>query len=59
MFNPMGEPIYRIKSCAGLRTTNVAFGGPDRRTLFITEAEHGVILKAKLPTPGTVMYGLS
>ena len=46
----LGEPLYRIKSCAGMRTTNVAFGGPDRKTLFITEAEHGVILKAQLPT---------
>ena len=35
-----------------MRTTNVAFGGPDRKTLFITEAEQGVILKAALPTPG-------
>jgi gluconolactonase len=42
-----------------MRTTNVAYGGPDRKTLFITEAEHGVILKAKLPTPGVKMYGLS
>jgi len=59
VFNPMGEPIYRIRSCAGMRTTNVAYGGPDRRTLFITEAEHGVILKVEMPFPGKLMYGLS
>ena len=35
VFNPMGEPIYRIRSCAGLRTTNVAFGGPDQRLSLI------------------------
>lgn len=59
VFSALGEPLYRIKSCAGMRTTNVAFGGPDRKTLFITEAEHGVILKASLPVPGCLMYGLS
>ena len=59
VFNAMGEPIYRIKSCAGMRTTNVAYGGPDRRTLFITEAEHGAILKVRMPVPGLLPYGLS
>ncbi len=58
VFSALGEPVYRIKSCAGMRTTNVAYGGPDRKTLFITEAEQGVILKATLPTPGVKMYGL-
>jgi gluconolactonase len=55
-FDPLGEPIARIRSCAGIRTTNVAYGGPDRRTLFITEAEHGVILTARMPVPGRPMY---
>lgn len=59
VFSPMGEPLYRIKSCAGLRTTNVAYGDADRRSLFITEAEHGVILKARLPVPGKIVYGLA
>ncbi len=55
-FSKYGEPIWRIKSCAGMRTTNLAFGGPDNKTLFITEAEHGVILKAQLPVAGKRMY---
>jgi gluconolactonase len=59
VFSPFGEPLYRIKSCTGIRTTNVAYGDPDRRSLFITEAEHGVILKARLPVPGKLMFGLS
>ncbi|MSP89649.1 MAG: SMP-30/gluconolactonase/LRE family protein [Alphaproteobacteria bacterium] len=58
VFSAMGEPLYRIKSCAGNRTTNVTYGDPDRRSLFITEAEHGVILKARLPTPGRPMFAL-
>ena len=28
VFSALGEPLYRIKSCAGMRTTNVAYGGP-------------------------------
>lgn len=59
VFSALGEPLYRIRSCAGVRTTNVAYGGEDMRTLFITEAEHGVILKAKLPVPGNPMYAHS
>lgn len=56
LFNPQGEPILRVDSCAGRQTTNVAFGGPDRKTAFITECEEGVILKTEMPHPGKRMY---
>ena len=56
VFSPLGEPLYRIKSCAGLTITNCAFGGPGRKTLFITESKTGSILKAELPVPGRLMY---
>jgi gluconolactonase len=59
LFNPMGEPIARIRSCAGPLTTNVAYGGPDRRTLYITESETGQILAAKLDVPGRRMFSHS
>ena len=52
----LGEPVYRIKSCMGTHTTNVAFGWPDRTTLYITESESGTILKAELDVPGKPMY---
>ncbi|MFO1414698.1 MAG: SMP-30/gluconolactonase/LRE family protein [Burkholderiales bacterium] len=52
----LGEPLARIRSCAGIRTTNVAFGDDDLRTLYVTEAEHGVILRARLPVAGRAMY---
>jgi gluconolactonase len=56
-FSRFGEPVYRIKSCTdGRATTNLAFGGDDRRSLFITESATGTILTARLPTPGRVMY---
>lgn len=56
IFSPLGEPIGRVRSCAGIRTSNVAFGGPDGKSLFITEAEHGVILQADMNVPGRPMY---
>lgn len=56
LFSPLGEPIARIRSDSGIRTTNIAYGGADLRTLFITEAEHGVILTAQLEVPGQVLF---
>ena len=56
VFSPSGEPLYRIRSCAGIGTTNLAYGGPDRRDLYITEMQTGTILLAKLPVPGRTMY---
>jgi gluconolactonase len=56
LFSRLGEPLYRIKSCAGLATTNCAYGGSDRKSLFITESATGSVLRAALPTPGRAMY---
>ena len=56
VFSPSGEPLYRIRSCEGIGTTNLAYGGSDRRDLYITEMQTGTILRAKMPVPGRVMY---
>jgi gluconolactonase len=56
LFSRIGEPLYRIRSCEGLATTNVAYGGPDNKDLYITESESGCVLVARLPTPGRPMY---
>ena len=56
LFSPLGEPLARVRSCAGIRTTNIAYGGADRRTLYITEAEQGLILTARMEVPGRPMY---
>ena len=56
LFDRFGQPLYRIKSCAGMLTTNVAYGGPERKTLYITESESGSILRADLPTAGRPMF---
>jgi gluconolactonase len=56
LFSALGEPLARIQSCAGAHTTNVAYGGTDRQTLYITESETGQILTAQLETPGKLMF---
>ncbi len=50
------EPLLRIRSCAGISTTNLAFGGPEGRDLFITESQTGSILRAKLDVAGMAMF---
>jgi gluconolactonase len=56
MFNPLGEPILRIKSPAGALTTNLAFGGTDRKQLYITESSTGAILRCPMNSAGQTMY---
>lgn len=55
----VGEPLQRIVSCEGISNTNLAFGGPDNRNLYITESESGSILQVTTPTPGLTMYSHS
>lgn len=57
--SPVAEPLDRIVSCAGVGTTNIAFGGPDRKSIFVTESRTGTILRAELETPGLQMYSHS
>jgi gluconolactonase len=56
IFSRLGEPLYRVRSCTGLATTNIAYGAPDRKQLYITESETGTILVADLPVAGRIMY---
>ena len=56
LFSRLGEPIYRIQSATGLYTTNLAYGGPERKHVYITESETGTILRAELKVPGRPMY---
>ena len=55
-FDRCGQPTHRIDSCAGLFCTNLAFGGPQNTSIFITESEGGVILGAELPVAGRPMF---
>lgn len=52
----LGEPIYRVRSCRGLTTTNLAYGGAANSDIYITESESGCILRTRLDTPGRTMF---
>lgn len=56
LFSPNGEPILRIRSSTGMFITNIAYGGPDRRTLFILEAHTGSVMQVRMEVPGRAMY---
>ncbi|MGY4435128.1 gluconolactonase [Bradyrhizobium sp. F1.13.1] len=55
IFSRLGEPLYRVRSCQGLATTNVAYGGSDNKNLYITESESGCVLIARVPVAGRPM----
>jgi gluconolactonase len=57
LFSSQGVPLYRIKCCTNGRPTNIAYGGEDNRTLFITDSYAGVVLSARMPSPGLRLYG--
>ncbi len=54
--SPVAEPLLRVRSPAGISTTNVAYGGSDRKTLFITESATGSILTVPMPAPGQPLF---
>jgi gluconolactonase len=56
LFDAKGQPILRVNLCQGLACTNVAFGGPDRRRLYITEAETATIQIADSPVRGATLF---
>ncbi|MBI4193610.1 MAG: SMP-30/gluconolactonase/LRE family protein [Betaproteobacteria bacterium] len=56
LFSKRGVPLYNVKSCAGEMTTNVAYGGEDRKTLYIVDSAKGNILTARMPVAGKLMY---
>ena len=54
--NRLGDPVIAIRSPEGIYTTNVAYGGADRRDLYITESYGATILRARVDVPGRQMF---
>jgi len=48
-FKPNGESLGVVGYPGGI--TNLAFGGKDLRTAFMTDSVSGLLLKAKWPAP--------
>jgi gluconolactonase len=56
VFAPSGEMIEGIP-VPGAKVTNVAFGGPDRRTLVITDVETASLYQTRVDVPGLRLFG--
>lgn len=56
VLNQRAEPDVVLRSAAGTSLTNLAFGGADRRTLFITESTTGTLLRATLDQAGVPIH---
>jgi gluconolactonase len=52
VLNTRAEPVQVLRGPAGASITNLAFGGPERRTLFVTDSTHGRVLTAEMDVPG-------
>lgn len=56
VLDQLARPVDVLHSPAGLVTTNVAFGGPERRTVYCTESETNSILRATLNVAGCELH---
>jgi gluconolactonase len=58
LLSPRGEYLAQIESGAPgpSRFTNMAYGGPDRRTLYICESYSGCVVRATLDVPGLTLF---
>ena len=59
VLGPRAEPEVVLTGQAGASITNLAFGGPDRRTLFCTDSTHGHILRAPMDAAGATLHRLN
>lgn len=60
VFDQDAVPLFRIKASSdGRSTTNLAFGGKDGKSVFITESTSGTILRAELDVAGETMFSHS
>jgi len=55
VLNGRAEPVLVLRGAPGASLTNLAFGGPGRRTLFVTDSTHGQVLQARLDVPGLAL----
>lgn len=58
LLSPLGQMLAQIEAAGPgqSRLTNMAYGGPDRRSLYICESYGGAILRAELDVPGLALY---
>ena len=57
VLNHRAEPERVLRSPLGASLTNIAFGGPNRQTLYCTESTSGSVLRTPLDAPGLPLAG--
>lgn len=56
-FSPYGQPLHRyLVQSGGRMVTNIAFGGPDNRSLFIIDSAKGAISCVETEQPGLALF---
>ena len=56
VLNHHAQPDVVLRSSVGSSLTNIAFGGPDRKTLYCTESVSGSVLRAELDVAGLQLH---
>lgn len=56
VLGPRAEPEEVLTGPTGASITNLAFGGPERKTVYCTDSSHGHILKADMSVAGSPIY---
>jgi len=56
VLNHRAEPEQVLRSCAGSSLTNIAFGGPERKTLYATESVTGTVMRTTLAHAGLPIH---
>ena len=52
VLNSRAEPVEVLRGPAGASITNLAFGGAQRKTVYVTDSTHGHVLRAEMTEPG-------
>ena len=52
VLNRFAEPELVLAGKRGASLTNLAFGGADRKTLYVTDSTHGTVLRARMDAAG-------
>jgi gluconolactonase len=58
VLNQRAEPVQVLRGTTGHSLTNMAFGGSEGRTLFVTDSSSGSILCADMATAGMKLHQL-
>ena len=56
VLNARAEPELVLRGAPGASITNLAFGGPGRGTLYVTDSTHGAVLRASPGAPGLALH---